>query len=96
MTHRGPFQPLLFCDSVIPLVQDLAFLFPEVCEIPVGPFLPPVGVPLSGHSPVWSMSLSFQFCTRDGSFDSGGFSTYSSGIGPVHVVDCALKMQYFS
>lgn len=81
---------------ILPLVQDLAFSFAEIHEIPVGPFLVPVGVPLSGHTAIWCISLSFQFCTRDDFFDSGGFSTYSSSIEALHVVDCALKMQSFS
>lgn len=81
---------------ILPLVQDLAFPYAEIHEIPVGPFLLPVGVPLSDHAAIWCISLSFQFCGRDGFFDSGGFSTYSSSIGAIHVVDCALKMQSFS
>lgn len=82
--------------AILPLVQDFAFPFAEICEIPVDPFLLPVGVPLSGPTAIWCFSLSFQFCTRDGFFGSGGFSTYSLSIGAVRVVDCALKMQPFS
>ena len=29
MTHRGPFQPLLFCDSVIPTASTHAGLLPK-------------------------------------------------------------------
>jgi len=45
--------------GVIPLqVQD----FVELHEIPVGPFLQPVEVPLDGSTTSWSMNSSSQFC----------------------------------
>lgn len=48
---------------ILPLVQDLAFSFAEIHKIPVGPFLLPVGVALSGHTAIWCISLLFQSCT---------------------------------
>lgn len=43
---------------ILPLLQDLAFPCAEFPEIAVGPFLLPVGVPLSGHTAIWCISLS--------------------------------------
>ena len=42
MTHRGPFQPLTFCDSVIP----------------ASPFLQPVQIPAEQHDPLAYSSVS--------------------------------------
>lgn len=44
---------------ILLLPQDLAFSCAEFPEIPVGLFLLPVGVPLSGHTAIWCISLSF-------------------------------------
>jgi len=49
MTHRGPFQPLPFCDSVIPLLSLCALgLGPEQAEL--GP-CPPLGASVRVRMP---------------------------------------------
>lgn len=55
-----------------PKVQDLAFPFAELHEIPVDPFLHPIKVHLGSSRTVWSVNHSYQificnaFCWRNG------------------------------
>ena len=49
--------------GVIPLqVQDFAFAFVELHEVPVSLFLQPVEVPLNGSMILWWISCSSQVC----------------------------------
>ena len=41
--------------------QDFALPFADLREVPVGPFLQPVEVPLHGSTPIQSVNYSFQF-----------------------------------
>ena len=43
-------------------MQDIALAFVELQEIPVGPSLQPVKVPLNGSTPIWCIDHSSQFC----------------------------------
>lgn len=75
----------------------LGFSFAEIRGIPDVPFLQPGGVPLSGHTAIWCVSLSSQFCNSGAFFfASGGFGPCSPSIGAVHVVVFAVKAQSFS
>ena len=50
MTHRGPFQPLLFCDSVILGHPHSQKVFPNAQrEPPVFAFVPTACGPVTGH-----------------------------------------------
>jgi len=72
--HQAPH--VLFCQAAFQLgdsqhtlvhgvvpdqVQDFALLV-ERNEVPVGPFLQPVKVPLDDSTTLWYISHSFQFC----------------------------------
>jgi len=49
--------------GVIPFQgQDLTSSFAELHEVPVGPFLQPVQVPLDDSMTLWCTSYSLQFC----------------------------------
>lgn len=55
-------QHILVDGDVPAQVQDFALAFPELHEVPVGPFLQSIEVPLDGRRALWCINRSCQFC----------------------------------